>query len=312
MATKRSSLENWNRRLLRSQPPRSKSLIITLFGDSLLPCVPSLWLSELIELLRPFHVNAQLARTSCFRLAEEGWLQSQREGRSSRYSLTPSGQQRVEHAYHRIYDPPAKEWDGNWTIVIPGEKGSSAAARGELRRELEWEGFGRLAGKLFIHPRPNLRTLHEVLERLALAGETIALRGRDLEGFSSHSAAALTAECWDLGHVGEHYRSFLQQFKPVPALLQPEPEPEAAFVLQTLLIHFFRRVVLHDPRLPAALLPAAWPGHAAYDLCRDIYRKTYKQTGVYLAQHLGEIQSRALKPEPDFLHRWGIDIGSAK
>ena len=42
--------------------------------------------------------------------------------------------------------------------------------------------------------------------------------------------------------------------------------------MRTLLIHAYRRVLLRDPQLPAALLPLDWPGAAAYALCRDFYR----------------------------------------
>ena len=45
-----------------------------------------------------------------------------------------------------------------------------------------------------------------------------------------------------------------------------------AFTARILLIHQYRRVVLRDPLLPTALLPADWPGRAARRLCGEIYR----------------------------------------
>ncbi len=305
MSPKQSSIAAWTRRSIRNEQPRSKSLIITLFGDSLLPYVSGVWLSELIELLKPFNVNGQLARTSSFRLTEEGWLQSQRKGRSSWYSLTPSGHQRIEHAYHRIYAAPAPEWDGNWTLVISGKELENADARADLRRELEWEGFGRLASKLFLHPRANLESLQEMLERLGVADDVVLLRARDLDGFLPKSVSTLTAECWNLERVAEHYQAFVQRFATVLPLLEDSPAPEEAFVLQTLLAHAFRRVVLHDPRLPAVLLPTNWPGHAAYELCRKVYRKTYAPVREYLGEHLQGAQVGVLTSRPEFLRRLG-------
>ena len=120
----------------------------------------------------------------------------------------------------------------------------------------------------------------------------------------SCSVSTLTAECWDLRKVADHYQTFVHRFETVIPLLKTAPAPEEAFVLQTLLAHEFRRVVLHDPRLPAVLLPADWPGHTAYDLCRTVYRKTYAPVREYLAQNIstraGELTSR-----PDFLQRLG-------
>jgi phenylacetic acid degradation operon negative regulatory protein len=42
--------------------------------------------------------------------------------------------------------------------------------------------------------------------------------------------------------------------------------------LRTLLIHEYRRVLLRDPNLPEALLPAGWPGIQARALCETLYR----------------------------------------
>ena len=42
---------------------------------------------------------------------------------------------------------------------------------------------------------------------------------------------------------------------------------------RALLIHDWGRIVLHDPGLPAALLPAGWPGDSARAIARAIYAK---------------------------------------
>jgi phenylacetic acid degradation operon negative regulatory protein len=305
MAKKQTSIGDWIKRSLREDPPRSKSLIVTIFGDSLLPYVPGVWLSELTELLRPFHVNAQLARTSGFRLAEEGWLESHREGRRSRYSLTNAGRQRVEHAYSRIYDPPPKEWDGQWTLVFLSKAVNPLAERAELRRELEWEGFGMLSTGIFIHPQADLDVLNEVLNRLGLAHSVVVLQAQYSDAISSRAAPSLAAECWNLKLVEDNYARFLQRFLPVLPLIQNGMSPQTAFTVQTLLIHSFRRVVLHDPRLPATLLPANWPGHAAYDLCRNIYRQTFKETLSHLAEHIEKGKNKSFEPAAEFGKRLG-------
>jgi phenylacetic acid degradation operon negative regulatory protein len=307
MAAKPAAITRWIRRSLATDPPRSKSLIITIFGDSLLPLAPHIWLSELNALLEPFGVNAQLARTSCFRLAEEGWLQSDRLGRRSRYALTPSGGERVEHAYDRIYAPPARNWNGDWTIVILNNSSASRAARTELRRELEWECFGLLASGIFVHPRADRASLKEILARLRRTRDVTVLQARDITGFSASPSTMLANDCWNLDRVAAHYRGFLKRFQPVLPLLDAAgndaSDNQCAFLVQTLLIHSFRRVVLHDPRLPAALLPADWPGYLAFDLCSNIYRRTFQPAGMHLQATLAEADA---KPWPRaFIKRFG-------
>ena len=271
----------------------------------LLPYVSGIWLSELIALLEPFGMNSQLARTSAFRLASENWLESRREGRRSLYSLTESGRQRVEHAYQRIYELPPREWDGNWTVVILSRVQVTVTVRAEVRRELEWEGYGLVSPGVLIHPRANRANLDEILRRFRLADDVVVMQARDLDGVVTKPGMRLASECWDLSRVANHYSDFLRRFQPLERLLHEKLNPETAFLLQTLLIHSFRRVVLHDPQLPAVLLPEDWPGHAAYDLCRTIYRKTFSQTRTHLSTHLESAIKNPLRPPPEFQARLG-------
>ena len=307
MAAKPASIGDWISKHLKAEPPRSKSLIITIFGDSLAPHVPAVWLSELIELLQPFGVNERLVRTSAFRLTEQGWLQSQRDGRVSRYSLTSSGAQRFAHAYRRVYATPATHWNGEWTLVVLSKNGNGAAERLELRRELEWEGFGSLGSGIFLQPRADADSLREILERLNMTGRAVVLRVRDLDGISARPVKALAEECWNLDEVIAQYQHFLTRFETALPLVSSGKSimPQAAFVLQTLLIHSFRRVSLRDPHLPAAILPKTWPGHAAYNLCRELYRMTFREVRNHLASTLHKGARTALAPSADFVKRFG-------
>ncbi|WP_028082014.1 phenylacetic acid degradation operon negative regulatory protein PaaX [Solimonas soli] len=287
MASKPRSVNEWIKRYLKEEKPRSKSLIVTIFGDALVPNVSGVWLSELIELLQPFAVNERLARTSCFRLIEEGWLESARDGRRSRYALTPSGIRRFEHAYRRIYNPPQSGWNRKWTLVVFPRSGS-ALDRNGLRNELAWEGFASLAPGVFVHPSADTQSLAEILEQLEPQQRPIVLDAADAPDLGARAVSELTGECWNLSEISDTYRGFIDFFEPAVSLASEGMSPENAFVLQTLLMHSFRRASLHDPRLPGDLLGADWPGHAAYDLCRRLYRLTYRDTHRFLKAKLSE------------------------
>ena len=288
MARNAATVSGWVRRTLKQTPLRSKSLIMTIFGDSILPYSSGIWLSELIRLLEPFGVNAQLTRTSAFRLAEEGWLEAHRDGRRSRYCITASGRQRIANASQRIYAEPTKAWAGSWTVVILSRSQNNVVARTQLRRELEWEGFGLLAPGIMIHPSANPESVSRTLAAIGLLEDVVVLQAHDLEGIASRSVSTLAQECWDCDLVAGRYTAFIKTFGTVAPLLEANHAGDIAFVVQTLLVHHFRRAVLHDPRLPAVLLPASWPGHAAYGLCRAVYRQTYQQTRQYLSAQLEE------------------------
>ncbi len=60
----------------QQQRVQAGSLIITVFGDAILPRGGRIWLGSLIRLLEPLELNERLIRTSVFRLAKEQWLRT--------------------------------------------------------------------------------------------------------------------------------------------------------------------------------------------------------------------------------------------
>src|SRR5260370_40561344 len=69
-----STIELWIRRTLAGDPPRAKSLVVSLFGDAIAPHGGAIRVKNLIELLWPFEINGRLGRTGGFQLVKEEWL----------------------------------------------------------------------------------------------------------------------------------------------------------------------------------------------------------------------------------------------
>ncbi|MGQ0698896.1 MAG: phenylacetic acid degradation operon negative regulatory protein PaaX [Panacagrimonas sp.] len=296
MPTKASTIAEWIKRYLKEEDTRSKSLIVSVFGDSIAPRSAGIWLGDLISLLAPFGVSERLVRTSSFRLIEEDWLEARRDGRESYYSLTASGTRRFELAYGRIYTPPQEQWDGSWTMVILPRNGETTPDRMELRRELEWEGFASPTPGVMLHPAANHPVLKQILADLGLTDRAVVLQAHSLPEFSSEPISTLIERSWDLSDVRDRYEKFVARFQPLQAKLeQTSITPQQAFVVQTLLIHSFRRVTLHDPRLPISMLPAEWPGLSAYKLCRQIYQLTYRLAQSHL-ESVSEAEETSQSP----------------
>lgn len=281
------NIERWNEALLRQAPPRGKSLIVTLFGDAIAPTSNALWLGDLIQLLGAFHLTERLVRTSVFRLMEEGWLVSERDGRRSRYSLTAHAADELRLAQRHIYRRDSTRWDGEWTLVLLG--GQAGPARRELRSALTWLGLGESKPTLLLHPLPDREALAACLQRMEAGAEATVLRARDLGLARGRTLAELAADCWNLDEVAARYREFIARFKPLCAWqAQDAPvDPRSALTTRTLLIHEYRRATLHDPRLPAEMLPRDWPGHAAQALCASLYRWLYPYSAAHLQAVLG-------------------------
>jgi phenylacetic acid degradation operon negative regulatory protein len=292
---------------MTENPPRAKSVVMTLFGDVITPHGGRVWLGSLIELLAPFGISDRLVRTSVFRLAEEGWLDAQREGRRSQYALNATSARRFERAYQRVYAPSYREWDGKWTLLFATSGAITAEQRAGLRKELLWQGYGMIAPSVFAHPASDAETLEEILLRVGMKGNVFVCDAAESALPSARPLAELIEQCWELGSVIQDYERFIEFFAAVPKLLgnRAKLDSEDAFVIRTLLIHEFRRVQLHDPQLPLELLPQKWPGKTAYELCHDIYQATFASAEEYIVNTLRKEDENALEAAPYFYHRFG-------
>jgi len=302
-------IARWIEGDVRRHPPRAKSLVVTVWGDAIAPHGGAVWLGSLIRLLAPLGLSERLVRTSVYRLAQEGWVEARQAGRRSLYRLTALGRQRFEHAYRRIYAPPARLWDGTWEIVLAPGGALTPGERERLKRELGWEGFGAIQPGMLARPAhsDHAPDLAELLAALDVDRRVVVLRAHDAPGLEARSLREYAHGGWDLARVANEYRDFLARFEVVAKHFHAARtiDAEPAFVVRTLLIHAFRRMTLHDPQLPNEIAPRDWPAARAYALCRDLYRRLQGPAEAHLAAAF-ESSNGALPPAaPYFYRRFG-------
>lgn len=255
-------------------------------------------------MLAPFGISERLVRSSVFRLTSDDWLEAQRTGRRSLYRLTEFGKRRFERAHEKIYFRPDSRWNGDWLFVLMRNKIPSNKRLG-LVRELAWEGLRCLGPRVFARPGGDLEAVAEIVDRLALRRDVILCCARDFEVTPAQPLRSATRELWDFESVRERYAHFLARFRILSRLLAngEELDPELSFVLRTLVIHAFRRVLLHDPLLPVEFTPRTWPGTAAYDLCRSIYAQVWRGAEQRIIAALGE-SGRSIPKNAPFYRRF--------
>jgi phenylacetic acid degradation operon negative regulatory protein len=282
---------------------RAGSLITTVFGDAIAPRGGTVWLGSLIAVMQGFGISERLVRTSVFRLAKDGWLQSNQIGRRSYYGLTDEGRERFQQATHKIYGEPASTWDGQWCLVFLTDLDSTV--REDVRRELNWLGFGALSAGVLAHPTPDHADLGLAIRRLGVSDDLIVMRGMSVENESS--IRKLARYGWDIDDIDSRYASFVERFRPLIAAYSKsgKVKPQTAFLIRTLLIQEYRKVLLRDPQLPIELLPADWHGSAAYQLCRNLYRAVYEPADEYLSTAMETPNGPLPPPSRDFLQRFG-------
>lgn len=258
---------------------QATSLIMTVFGDAVLPRGGRIWLGSLIRLLEPLDLNERLVRTSVFRMVKEGWLSTETVGRRANYALTPAGRRRFEEASQQIYSSRAPLWDRRWRMILVVSE-LDAKHKEALRRSLSWKGFGAVGGTCFVHPGADLGDALDTLlvDGLgALLPSLMPLVATDFHSAMAASDADLVRRAWDLVELARGYADFIATYEPLLAQLRSSPLPEGsdelACLLRILLVHDYRRSLLRDPELPEVLLPADWPGHRARLLCKELYKR---------------------------------------
>ncbi len=276
---------------LKREPSRTGSIIITLFGDAIVPRGGSVWLGTLLEFFQTLDIDASVVRTAMSRLTADGWFDRSKVGRNSFYRLVKKGRQTFDIATKHIYDPPPSDWTGRFELLLIGNGGDRDASREALRNA----GFGSPLPGVWVAPS-GVPVPEEAARAIRLEVSAEDESGRRLSG-----------ESWPLDRTAGAYLKFIKTFEPLRAWSgKRDALTEAdAFTARILLIHHYRRVVLRDPLLPAALLPKDWPGRAARALCGDIYRALLPKSEQWLDQH-GTNESGPLpKAGADLTRRFG-------
>ncbi len=295
MRPPRASDKNWRsaaadpierllQRFARRQPARTGSLIVTIFGDAILPRGGEVLLADLIALLAEFSLNDSQVRTALSRLVADGWLEAERLGRRSLYRPTEIGRHRFSEATRRIYSGPPKAWRGGWHVLLLPD----GAERGELGKDLGWLGFGSLAPGVMLHPTPDPASLASVIADLPADARPLVITGKTAFSPPPRLLPALVQRCWDLAALTESYRGFLAEFAELGDAVKQDfvPAPLPALLGRLMLIHDYRRLILRDPMLPPALLPRDWIGRDAYAASRGLYRALAKPAERWIDGHL--------------------------
>src|SRR3954452_15843322 len=256
---------------LKSEPSRTGSLVITVFGDAIVPRGGSVWLGTLLEFFAGIDIDSGVVRTAMSRLASDGWLERSKVGRNSFYRLNNKGRQTFDTATRHIYDPPLSDWTGRFELLLIGNGQDRDASRDALKNA----GFGSPLPGVWVAPSgvPVPEEASGAI-RLEVSAE-------------DDSGRRLLSESWPLDRTADAYLKFMKTFEPLRATINRRARlsDSEAFTARILLIHYYRRVVLRDPLLPTALLPKDWPGRAARKLCGEIYRAVLPASEQWLNRH---------------------------
>ncbi|WP_136657278.1 phenylacetic acid degradation operon negative regulatory protein PaaX [Nitratireductor sp. XY-223] len=272
------------------------SLVITIFGDAVIPRGGELWLGSLLELMERLRIEPSALRAAMSRLTADGWLTRLRIGRKSFYRLAEAGEAEFAEAARRIYRPHRSDWSGKWLVLsLSTETGEGRDAR---RRQLRSAGFGALSPTVFLRPE----TVENATTPELQNGEVLFHSTLDHASEVRH----MVAQAWRLDDVEKLYRRFIDTFTPLERALGKGAllEPLSAMAARSLLIHHFRPIALRDPAFPAELTPENSLGDEARMLVARIYRKLADASETWLDACPDSNDEPIRKPEIEIAERF--------
>ncbi len=277
---------------LKREPSRTGSIVITVFGDAIVPRGGSVWLGTLLEFFETLDIDASVVRTAMSRLTADGWFEREKVGRNSFYRLVKKGRLTFDIATRHIYDPPPSDWTGRFELLLIGNGEDRDASREALKNA----GFGSPLPGVWVAPS-GVPVPEEAAGaiRLEVSAE-------------DDSGRRLLSQSWPLDRTAGAYLKFMTTVAPLRALLERGDtlSDAEAFTARILLIHYYRRVVLRDPLLPLALLPKDWPGSAARTLCGTIYRALLAPSEQWLDRHGSNENGSLPKAAADLRRRFDM------
>ncbi len=290
--------------LLERVRPKANSLIVTVFGDAIMPRGGSIWLGDLMVLMSLLGLSERLVRTGVYRLSQEGWLTSRSVGRRAQYSLSDAGFAQFMAAGKRIYSTALPRSADTWTLV-QGTPDMSQAERQSLRRRLRWHGFGQISTTLMVLPGPEPEGLSVDLKAEDLDKKVLIFHSKLAGQGAEANMRSAAAAAWPLDELNGEYAKFVDLFGRLDSGELNTQTPSAAFALRILLIHEYRRILLKDPHLPADLLPEPWMGSQALSLSASIYKQVAEASDAFLNRETGEDQTNAPALSEDYWRRFG-------
>lgn len=254
---------------VRRQPgpargPSARAYLLIVLGEYILADESAgAWTQTIVDALALLDFDERAARQAIARTAAAGWLAAKRNGRRVRWQLTPAGREYLAAARQRLFAPgPESDWDGDWLVLLLTVPENQRKLRYRLRTSLEWAGFGSPGPGVWLSPHPSHASeARQVLRSLGAGVQATILHARLDDPSERHR---LVAQAWDVHELDADYRSFTGHW----AAVEPR-SPSEAFVQRLRLVYQWRRLLLADPGLPPALLPADWSGERARQLLLD-------------------------------------------
>lgn len=216
-------------------PLRVWSLLVTVFGD-LAPDGP-LDGPTLSSIMGEIGIKPEASRVALHRLRSDGWVGSEKIGRTSLHRLTPKGQSDSDAARGRIY---GQAHEAEAVMIL-----TSAPV------ELDPTQFAQIAPRVFV------------------CGPLAAIPADAMQLVPQSLPPWLGAQI-ETEAMRDAYKSLHAVLTDIVEELEDGLSPLQTAALRVLIVHAWRRLTLRHPDLPRAAHSPDWRGHDCRVLVSDL------------------------------------------
>jgi len=251
-----------------ARPSSARALLLVMIGEFVWPTGHPAWSSTLLSGLAEFGIDPGATRKALHRIAATGITASGREGNRARWTVTAKGDRILKAGWERTYGWHTRTtaWDGRWLVLSVTVPESQRKLRHHLQSRLLWAGLGSPAPGEWLTPHAERgEQVAQIVQELGLDDQAHSFVG-NLGPVGDPQR--LIAAAWNLEDLGKDYRGFIDGY----AGRAPRTDQEH-FQARVELVQDWRRFPYLDPDLPAAYLPASWPGAEASRLFTERYRR---------------------------------------
>ncbi len=235
---------------------RTWSILVTIFGD--LAQSPNDEISGplLSTLTKMIGIKPQAMRVALHRLRRDGWIMTEKSGRTSKYRLSEFGLSQSKIASPHIYGRTVKVPE-RWHILV---------ATPEMvvdEKNLVIHGYRKLISGVYIGSGATLQDADDFLV---------------IEGKLASLPKWLQTSIADTASI-EGYSKLMRILEVVKQVLNAGyvPTITETAVIRTLIVHGWRRIVLRQPDLSLELVsenPSAWCRETVWQLLERLERPT--------------------------------------
>ncbi len=243
-------------------------------------------LKEAVELGHLLDKSDHSIRACIKRFAKSGILIREASPRKAAlYSLSPKGEilaNEVISKFKRIHAiiESKHTWDGTWTLISFAIPERIRKSRDDLRVRLREIGFGLLSSGVWIAPGDVSEIAKNLADSLGV-GNKIMISLSNKVSLGGVPIELATSKIWPLAMINEEYKTMQARMnrrtETMRSQIEKDSPPDAreAFLKLFLVNSEIADLILHDPCLPAELLPKDWMGLEVQDLVHKYFHMIY-------------------------------------